>query len=281
MGNSIDTWEGCHFVPDVSSPSVRRRELGHALRALRLEQGLTVEQAAEQLMCSMTKLKRIEYGQRGVTRRDIRDLCNLYGVTDSAERDRLTELAQEGRQRGWWHAYDLNFETFVGLEAEATGVGCYQPEMIWRVIQNANYARVSCKAVIAEFTQEGIEGFIIRVHSASQRHPRNPLSPMTILDGAALNLVAGRGSATRAQLAKMLGMLKLPALRNVPIQVPPLELGSRSVLESDFTILELPGLAPGVVYVEGVRESTYLERAEDLERYCEIFDGLESLAELR
>jgi len=34
------------FVPDVRSPTVRRRELGALLRALRLENGLTVEQAA-------------------------------------------------------------------------------------------------------------------------------------------------------------------------------------------------------------------------------------------
>jgi hypothetical protein len=33
------------FVPEVRSPTVRRRELGTLLRKLRLEKGLTVEQA--------------------------------------------------------------------------------------------------------------------------------------------------------------------------------------------------------------------------------------------
>src|SRR5262249_30221312 len=67
-------------VPEVRSPTVRRRELGAVLRALRTERGFTVEQVAEQLLCSPSKVSRMETGQRGATLRDIRDLCDLYGV---------------------------------------------------------------------------------------------------------------------------------------------------------------------------------------------------------
>ena len=88
------------FVPEVRSPTVRRRELGALLRKLRLEKGLTVEQAAEQLMFSMSKLSRMETGHGVATARDIRDLCALYDVTEEAERERLTSLAREGKQSG-------------------------------------------------------------------------------------------------------------------------------------------------------------------------------------
>ena len=81
-------------MPEVRSPTVRRRELGALLRALRLEKGLTVEQAAERLMFSMSKLSRMETGHGAATPRDIRDLCDLYGVTDEAERDRMMKLAR-------------------------------------------------------------------------------------------------------------------------------------------------------------------------------------------
>jgi cytoskeletal protein RodZ len=40
-------------VPEVRSPTVRRRELGALLRKLRTGKGLTVEQAAEQLLFSI------------------------------------------------------------------------------------------------------------------------------------------------------------------------------------------------------------------------------------
>ena len=49
-------------MPEVRSPTVRRRELGTLLRKLRTEKGLTVEQAAERLMVSASKLSRMETG---------------------------------------------------------------------------------------------------------------------------------------------------------------------------------------------------------------------------
>src|SRR5215469_1317170 len=72
-------------VPEVRSPTLRRRELGALLRSLRLAQGLTVEQVAEHLLCSPSKVSRLETGQRGATLRDVRDLCRIYGVTDQAQ----------------------------------------------------------------------------------------------------------------------------------------------------------------------------------------------------
>ena len=77
------------FVPEVRSPTVRRRELGALLRALRTENGLTVEQVAERLLCSSSKVSRMETGHGIATPRDIRDLCDLYGVTDETDRERM------------------------------------------------------------------------------------------------------------------------------------------------------------------------------------------------
>jgi len=49
-------------------------------------------------------------------------------------------------------------------------------------------------------------------------------------------------------------------------------------VESNFTILELPNPDPGVVFVEGLIGSTYLDRPDDLKRYREVFDRLQSIA---
>src|SRR6185436_7973042 len=94
MSNSVKFLrKDATFVPEVRSPTVRRRELGALLRKLRTEKGLTVEQAGEQLMFSMSKLSRMETGHGIATPRDVRDLCDLYGVTDEAERDHMMQLA--------------------------------------------------------------------------------------------------------------------------------------------------------------------------------------------
>lgn len=78
-----------------------------------------------------------------------------------------------------------------------------------------------------------------------------------------------------AQLDKILDMSTLP---NVTVQVLPYEQGAHPALESNFTILEMPGEAPGVVFVEGLVGSIYLKAAEDLERYREVFGKLKSIA---
>ena len=68
-------------VPEVRSPTLRRRELGDLLRSRRLELGLTVELVAERLLSSDSKMSRMEMGARGATQRDVRDLCDPYGMS--------------------------------------------------------------------------------------------------------------------------------------------------------------------------------------------------------
>ena len=60
------------------SPTVRRRELGARLRELRTGKGLKVEQVAEMLLCSPSKVSRMETGHRSVTLCDIKDPCGNF-----------------------------------------------------------------------------------------------------------------------------------------------------------------------------------------------------------
>jgi transcriptional regulator with XRE-family HTH domain len=111
------------------SPTVRRRELGAALRKMREDKGMSVKQVTEYLLCSPSKVSRIETGHRGATLRDIRDLCNLYGITDEAERDRLMTLAREGKQQGWWQSYDLPYSNYVGWKPRRLPLAAFIPRL--------------------------------------------------------------------------------------------------------------------------------------------------------
>jgi hypothetical protein len=66
------------------SPIASGRELGALLRAFRQEKGLTIGQVADHLMCSVNKVRGMEAGFRAGPLRDVRDLCDLYGVTIGA-----------------------------------------------------------------------------------------------------------------------------------------------------------------------------------------------------
>jgi hypothetical protein len=83
------------------SPTVRQRELGLRLRERRAGLGLTVEKVADRLLCSSTKISRMETAARRPNLRYIRDLCMLYNV-DEAATSELMELAREAHELGWW-----------------------------------------------------------------------------------------------------------------------------------------------------------------------------------
>jgi len=55
-------------VVSGASLTVRQRELGRRLRELRYQRGLTVEHVAGQLLCSATKVSRLETGMRRPSR---------------------------------------------------------------------------------------------------------------------------------------------------------------------------------------------------------------------
>ncbi len=263
-------------MPEVRSPTVRRRELGALLRALRNQNGLTVEQAADQLLCSPSKVSRMETGHGAATPRDIRDLCNLYGVTEQAERDRLMTLAREGKGQGWWQSYDLNYATYVGLEAEAVAISDFQSSVVPGLLQTADYARAGHEATMPRLSNEQIEMQIqAKLTRQSLLTQANPLTFRAVLDEAVLRRVVGGPRVMGKQLDRLIEVARLP---NVTLQIIPFTVGSHPGLESNFNVLELPKPAPSIVFVEGLVGSMYLERAEDLKRYQEVFERLQTVA---
>jgi transcriptional regulator with XRE-family HTH domain len=264
-------------VPELRSPTIRRRELGALLRALRLEQGLTVEQVAGRLLCSPSKVSRMETGQRGATARDVRDLCDLYGVTSPDERARMTKLAAEGKQQGWWQSYELDyFATYVGLEENAIAIENFQSTAVPGLLQTADYARSMYRSNVPELASGRIDQ-LIKVRLTRQRAlTRDPLLQFsTVLDEPVLHRLVGGFGVMRDQLQRMVEAAQLP---NVTIQIIPFSAGAHPAMESSFDILEFGSVTPSLVYVEGLAGNMYLERPQDLQRYKQVFDHLRDTA---
>lgn len=261
------------FVPEVRSPTVRRRELGALLRKLRTEKGLTVEQASDQLLFSMSKLSRMETGHGAPSRRDIRDLCAFYGVTDEAERMRMMNLAIEGRQAGWWQSYDLNqFADYVGLEADAVSVKDYQSILIPGLLQTPDYARAVNEAVMPQPDPERLdEQTEVRLRRQDRLTQDPPLRFWVVLDEAALHRVIGGPAVMEAQLRHLVELSQLP---NVTLQVIPFSTGAHPAMDSTFNILDFADAVPSVVYVEGLVGWVYMKRSRDVERYARVFERL-------
>jgi transcriptional regulator with XRE-family HTH domain len=259
-------------VPEVRSPTVRRRELGALLRALRNEKGLTVEQVAERLLCSPSKVSRMETGHGIATPRDIRDLCDLYDVTEDVERERMTRLALEGKRQGWWQSYDLDFDTYVGLETEATELRYYQSTIIPGLLQTADYARAMLDVTIPKLDSERLDQLLeVKLTRQHMLERESPLRLWAVLDEAALHRMVGGREVMAAQLDRLVQVTKNP---NVALQVIPFEAGAHPAMDSTFNILDFAGSVPSVVYVEGLSGWNYLERPADLVRYQAVFNEL-------
>lgn len=264
-------------MPEVrSSPTVRRRELGAILRSLRQARGMTVEQVATALLCSPSKVSRMETGSRAATPRDLRDLCDLYEVADSSERERMSRLASEAKQQGWWQSHELDFATYVGLEAEATTLFAFRCTIIPGLLQTPAYARAMHREAIPEVTAERIEEYI-EVRLTRQRLlTRDPaLRLVTVLDEAMLHRMVGGPEVMADQLSHLVSAARLP---NITLRVIPNAVGAHPAMDSSFDILEFSGSAPSVVYVEGLAGWIYLERPQDLARYTQVFQRLLEIA---
>ena len=264
-------------VPGASSPTVRRRELGARLRALRTEKGWTVEQVAEQLLISPSKVSRLETGQRGASARDIRDLSDLYGLGDD-ERQRLTDLAAEGKQHAWWQPFSLPYSTYVGLEADATSIRDFGLGLIPGLLQTSDYARAVLEASAANHAPDAVELLIEGRIARQQRVLSGEKSPQfqAILDASVLHRVVGSKATMRRQLQRLLEASELP---NVTVRVVPYEAGALPNANNKFIILSFGVLSlPDVVFFEGLTGDLYIERKDDTDIYNAAFRALQRLA---
>jgi transcriptional regulator with XRE-family HTH domain len=262
---------------DARSPTVRRRELGALLRAMRTEAGMTVEQVAEALLVSPSKVSRLETGQRGVSARDIRDLSDLYGVTDPALREHLAQLAREGRGQAWWQPFDLPYATYVGLEAEATSISDFEPGVFPGLLQLPVYARAVHEASVPSTNPSVIDQRLAARRTRQQILTRGEDAPQlwAIMDEAVLHREVGGAAVMSAQLGHV---IEVSAQPNITVQILPFDAGAHPALDSTFILLGFADPVPAVVYVEGLVGQVYLERPQDVDRYKQVFDRLRALS---
>ena len=261
-----------HRVPARAAPGplARRRELGGLLRALRSRAGLTIEQVAESLLCSPSKVSRMETGFRSGTLRDIRDLCDLYQVHDSSRREYLMELAREGKRQGWWQSHDLpfGFSTYVGLEADSVSIRSYNSMLVPGLVQTEDYARAVLMINLSQgYTSDWVEEQLaVRLRRQLILSQDFPPQIHAVIDEAALHRTIGSTAVMKAQLNHMIELSRLP---NIVIQVIPYGAGAYAALDSSFAILEFPAPMHRIVYAEGIFGFIYLERPHDVER-CQL-----------
>ncbi len=269
------------------STTLPRRMLGHRLRDMREDRGLTRAQAASLVGMGTQTLWRLESGRiREVRRMAVDALCTLYEGRES-DREELRWLVRESKKDGWWQSYTdalvPQVELYVGLEQSASHIVSWQSTTLPGLLQTPGYRRA-----MWEISQE--QGREIdrerEVDLTSRRQAR-------LYDSASMGFEAFLGEAVvrhrvggeRVMCDQLRLLLDLGLLPNVSTRIVPFDAPNHLGLTTkDFVYLEFPRIlnpelsAPPVVYVEGYTGNLYLETPTEIEQYRAACAALDRVA---
>lgn len=262
-----------------ANPTLRQRELGIRLRELRNGLRMTVDDVGAELLCSPSKVSRLETAARKASQRDVRDLCRIYGVTDPAAVSELMSLARQSQEPGWWMEYDdLGLGPFIGLEQEAVAITSFSMYYVPPLLQTEDYARAIIRGIARRMDPTVIDHRVeVRLRRQLRLEEESPPRYRALLDEAVLHRSVGGSGVMRAQLDKV---LKSAADETASIQVVPFDVGAHAGADSNFDLLEFDESSPQgpVIYVEGLFGRSYQERRAEIARYREAVEYLREAA---
>lgn len=258
-------------------PTVRRRQLGNILRQYRTEAGKSVQQVAHELLCSPAKISRIETGQRSPTLRDVRDLANIYRVTEES-RERLMAMAQESRDRGWWQSLNLPpaLETLIGMEQAATQIREFEIVVLPGLLQTREYADALVGMWLPDDPTRRQAAVDVRMRRQRILKNEHPPELSVVLDEAALRREVGGRTVMRDQLTHLARLIDATI---VHLRILPFSAGAHVGMLNGFTLLEFDQEAsaadepaiPAVVYVEYQDNTEYFDQPEEVGQYIRDF----------
>ncbi|WP_330288489.1 helix-turn-helix domain-containing protein [Streptomyces sp. NBC_00576] len=265
-------------------PTARRIGLGHELRQLRKEAGLTIAQAVDGLSVDESTLQRVETGWKSFRQAGhLRELLERYGITDDDQMDRLVALQREASSREWWSDGSTNMLSgmprFLGIEAAAREIRAFHPTVVPGLLQAELYARAvhELHKLIDETTSEFMEQSVrlrMKRKEALTRED-DPVKLWVVLNEPALRYPVGSADVMREQYDE-LG--KLAALENVTIQVLPQ--GERGyVAFHDVNIMILgDGLPTTIQSDTAMRTVAVTDKPREVGRFSRMFDVMASNA---
>jgi hypothetical protein len=204
-------------------------------------------------------------------------MLDLYGVGGD-QWDELIEMTREVRRKGWWRAYGMGDNAYVGFENEASRAHEFTLLYFPGLLQIPEYSRALFVAAGVHRTPNELADQVA-VRTIRQRRltsEEHPLELLAVVDEAALQRTVGGPEVQRAQLRHVISATVLPS---VTLLVLPASAGAHAGMASAFTILSFDHLGePDIVYVEHAVGAIQLEKDADVSRARMVFDRLRSAA---
>jgi transcriptional regulator with XRE-family HTH domain len=265
----------------TNAPWPRQRLVGFSLRQYRESLGYGLRDAARVLECDVSKISRIETGQRGIRPKELRELLTEYGVGAAAQ-DALAAIVRPRRDGGWWSEYgDVlrgGYLDFVAAESAASGIVASAPVQVPELLQAPGYARAVAAADPG--VPQDAEPVIVAATLARQKAVLRERGPglAVVIGEAALRQLAGGADVMRAQLrhlAMLVDGCPQVTIRLLPFTAGPLAAGGAG----GFTVLrfgEVPAI--GLVHVAGPAGGICPDTPAAAAPYLRAFTRLEELS---
>ncbi|MEV7097848.1 helix-turn-helix transcriptional regulator [Amycolatopsis sp. NPDC051045] len=265
----------------TQGPIVPRRRIADTLKSLRDESGRTLEEVAEALLISTSKLSRLENAQGSPQARDVRDLIRFYGIENTQLAERLMRWVKASGRQGWWIDYSQTTATpgldaHLAYESEATVARIYTIPLLPVLLQTADYARAQYSTHEPWWSAEEVDRLVeLREHRKrvlAERDDMDPLKLVAVTHESALRQFVGSREIMRAQLDHLVERSTAPniELRVFPFAHPPLF--SMSCMYAYFEFEN--ELDRDIVHIETHAGFRHIETAKTVEYYRGYHDAL-------
>jgi transcriptional regulator with XRE-family HTH domain len=210
----------------VTGPLTPRRSIGASIKRLREEAGQSLQEVADELMISRSKLSRLENAQGRPLPRDIRDLIRHFGIQGKPEANRLQRWVQDAQRTGWWSEYDVltgtsGLEAHVAYETDAAVVRTYTMPFLPALLQTQDYAVAYFRDLErrpADEIDELAQVRLKRQKALISRDEMPPLELVAVTHESTLRQLVGSAETMRTQLD---ALAERPSTPNVQLYVLP------------------------------------------------------------
>lgn len=243
----------------VTGPLGPRRAIAAALRQLREDSGKLLNEVADELMISKSKLSRLENAQGKPQPRDIRDLIRYYGIERTVLAGRLQRWVTAAQRPGWWTDYDDAVvggpaAYLVAYEADATVERAYTIPFVPTLLQTADYAGAIFRNMehgSEDEVRQAVMAFRVRRQEVlSYRDGLDPLKLVAVTHESTLRQTVGSPKILRDQLDALVERSWAP---NVSLHVLPFAAGpvfTMTCMYAYFEYRDADNLEQDVVHIE-------------------------------
>ncbi|WP_428934808.1 helix-turn-helix domain-containing protein [Streptomyces sp. ACT015] len=265
--DGVDDVTGCETDREPD-PSDSLRTFGAVVQALREHAGLSRAEFGELVRFSKHTVESVELGRRMPDESFVRRAEEATGSTGALRRASRHLTRGEAGLAAW-------FRRWARLEQVAVSLCTYECRLVPGLLQSEGYARAVFDGTVPVVTDDQLEDlFDVRMKRQRVLHERPTVPFSFIVEEHAFRRRFGSAEEMR-QLHDH--VLQRAALRNVTLQIVPLEAGLHACLDGPLRLLETPE-GRRFAYSEGQQNGRLITDVKEVSLLQQRYDTLRSQA---